>query len=285
VSYNATTFYDRARRLQGVFAAARDVTERKRFERTLQEKNLELEQQNRRVEEANRLKSEFLANMSHELRTPLNGIIGFSELMHDGRVGPVSDQHKEFLGDILISGRHLLQLINDVLDLSKVEAGKIEFIPEKVNLTATIAEVCENLRSLSAGTRIQIDMFVDPVVDEVTLDPAKLKQILYNYLSNAIKFTPEQGQITVSALPDGSDHFRIQVEDSGIGIKPEDISRLFVEFQQLDAGASKRYQGTGLGLALTKKIVEAQGGSVGVTSRPCDGSTFFAILPRRAGMK
>jgi PAS domain S-box-containing protein len=283
VSYNATTFYDRDRKLQGVFAAARDVTERKRFEQALQEKNLELEQQNYRVEEANRLKSEFLANMSHELRTPLNGIIGFSELMHDERVGPVSDQHKEFLGDILTSARHLLQLINDVLDLSKVEAGKIEFMPEKLNLTTTITEICEILRTLSAGKNIEVVTSIDSGVDEVMLDRSKLKQILYNYLSNAIKFTPEQGRINVSAVSAGSDHFRIQVEDSGIGIMPEDISRLFVEFQQLDAGASKKYQGTGLGLALTRKIVEAQGGSVGVTSIPGSGSTFFAILPRRAG--
>ena len=282
VSYNATTFYDRDRKLQGVFAAARDVTERKLFEQTLQEKNVELERQNRRVEEANRLKSEFLANMSHELRTPLNGIIGFSELMYEERVGPVSDQHKEFLGDILTSARHLLQLINDVLDLSKVEAGKIEFMPEKVNLTRTIAEVREILRTLSDGKNIRIDTFVDPGVDEVTVDPAKLKQILYNYLSNAIKFTLDLGHIKVSALPAGIDHFRIQVEDSGIGIKAEDIPRLFVEFQQLDAGASKKYQGTGLGLALTKKIVEAQGGSGGRTSPPGEGSTFWATLPRRA---
>jgi PAS domain S-box-containing protein len=280
VSYNATTFYDRDRTLQGVFAAARDITERKQIEQMLQEKNLELEQQNRRVEEANRLKSEFLANMSHELRTPLNAIIGFADLMHEERVGPVSDNHKEFLGDILTSARHLLQLINDILDLSKVEAGKMEFMPEKVNLTGTIAEVCEVLGTISAGKSIQIDAFVDPGVDEITLDPAKLKQILYNYLSNALKFTPDRGRIKVSALPAGADHFRIQVEDSGIGIKPEDVARLFVEFQQLDAGASKKYPGTGLGLALTKKIVEGQGGRVGVTSTPCEGSTFFAILPK-----
>ena len=177
---------------------------------------------------------------------------------------------------------HLLQLINDVLDLSKVEAGKIEFTPEKVNLTITVAEICEVFRTLSAGKSIQIDTFVDPSVDEVTLDSAKLKQILYNYLSNAIKFTPEQGRIKVSALPAGRDHFRIQVEGSGIGIKPKDIPRLFVEFQQLDAGASKNYQGTGLGLSLTRKIVEAQGGSVGVTSMPGHGSIFFAVLPRSA---
>jgi PAS domain S-box-containing protein len=280
VSYNATTFYDRGRTLQGVFAAARDITERKNIEQMLQEKNVELEQQNRRVEEANRLKSEFLANMSHELRTPLNAIIGFTELMHDERVGPVSDNHKEFLGDILTSARHLLQLINDVLDLSKVEAGKMEFMPEKVNMTRTIAEVCEILRTISAGKSIQIDTFVDPSVDEITLDPAKLKQILYNYLSNALKFTPDQGRIKVSALPAAAGYFRIQVEDSGIGIKPEDVPRLFVAFQQLDASLSKKYPGTGLGLALTKKIVKAQGGRVGVTSTPSEGSTFFAILPK-----
>ncbi|MGI8782696.1 MAG: PAS domain-containing sensor histidine kinase [Acidobacteriota bacterium] len=283
VSYNATTFYDRDRRLQGVFAAARDVTERKRLNQVLREKNDELKQQNRRVEEANRLKSEFLANMSHELRTPLNGIIGFAELMHDERVGPVSEDHKEFLGDILTSARHLLQLINHVLDLSKVEAGKMEFRPEKLNLTETIAGVCESLRTLTAGKRIQMVSSVDPSVDEVTLDPEKLKQVLYNYLTNALKFTPEQGRTNVSALPVGSDCFRIQVEDSGIGIKPEDVPRLFVEFQQLDEGASKKYQGTGLGLALTKRIIEAQGGQVGVTSTPGKGSTFFVLLPRHAG--
>jgi PAS domain S-box-containing protein len=280
VSYNATTFYDRNRTLQGVFAAARDITERKHIEHILQEKNVELEQQNRRVEEANRLKSEFLANMSHELRTPLNAIIGFADLMHAERVGPVSDNHKEFLGDILTSARHLLQLINDILDLSKVEAGKMEFMPETVNLTRTIAEVCEILGTMSAGKSIKIDTFVDPSVGEITLDLAKLKQILYNYLSNALKFTPDQGRIKVSALPAGADHFRIQVEDSGIGIKLEDVPRLFVDFQQLDVGASKKYPGTGLGLSLTKKLAEAQGGRVGVTSTPGEGSTFFAILPK-----
>jgi signal transduction histidine kinase len=203
--------------------------------------------------------------------------------MHDERVGPVSDEHKEFLGDILASARHLLQLINHVLDLSKVEAGKMGFRPEKLSLTRTIAGVCEILRTLAAGKRIQIDSSVDPSVDEVTLDPEKLKQVLYNYLTNALKFTPEEGRIKVSALPVGSDYFRILVEDSGIGIKPEDVSRLFVEFQQLDEGASKKYQGTGLGLALTKRIIEAQGGQVGVTSRPGAGSTFFVLLPRHAG--
>ena len=281
VSYNATTFYDRNRNLQGVFAAARDVTERKRLDQILQEKNVELELQNSRVEEANRLKSEFLASMSHELRTPLNVIIGFSELMQDERAGPVSDQHKEFLRDILTSGKHLLQLINDVLDLSKVEAGKIEFMPETVDLTLIMAETCEILRTLSASKSIQVDTFVDPNVGKVKVDPAKLKQVLYNYLSNAIKFTPEHGRIIASAFSDDSDHFRIQVEDTGIGIKPEDIPRLFVNFQQLDSGASKNYKGTGLGLALTRKIVEAQGGSVGVTSTFGQGSTFIAVLPKQ----
>ena len=266
VSYNATTFNDRDGKLQGVFAAARDVTERKRFEQSLQE--------------ANRMKSEFLANMSHELRTPLNGIIGFTEMMHDGRLGPVSDQHKEYLGDILTSAKHLLQLINDVLDLAKVEAGRMELQPEAVELTKLVGETCDIVRTMAAKKRLKVETSIDPGVNSVVLDPAKLKQVLYNYLSNAIKFTNDEGRITVRAAPEGLKDFRLEVEDTGIGIKPEDRGRLFVEFQQLDATLAKKYPGTGLGLALTKKIVEAQGGRVGANSTLGKGSTFFAVLPR-----
>src|SRR5207302_1178719 len=228
----------------------------------------------------NRLKSEFLANMSHELRTPLNGIIGFAELMHGGKVGPVSDPHKEYLGDILTSSRHLLQLINDVLDLARVEAGRMEFNPEPVDLAKIVGEVRDGLRTMAATKRIQVKMEIDPGLTGVTGDQAKLKQLLYNYLSNALKFTPDGGQVTVRVLPEQADTYRIEVEDTGIGIRPEDLGRLFVEFQQLDAGAAKKYQGTGLGLALTKRIVEAQSGKVGVRSAPGTGSVFFAVLPR-----
>ena len=245
--------------------------------------NKELEEQYRRVQEANRLKSEFLANMSHELRTPLNAIIGFTELMHDGKVGPLKADQTEYLGDILTSSRHLLQLINDVLDLSKVESGKMEFRPEPVDLKRTVTEVRDILRSIAGAKRITVGTEIDPDLGQVMADPAKLKQVLYNYLSNALKFTPESGHVTVRALAEGPDRFRLEVEDTGIGIKPEDIGRLFVEFQQFDASAAKKYPGTGLGLALTKRLVEAQGGHVGVQSTPGMGSLFYAVLPRVAG--
>ncbi|HEY3117506.1 MAG TPA: response regulator, partial [Chloroflexota bacterium] len=242
-------------------------------------RNEELEEQYRRLQEASRLKGEFLANMSHELRTPLNGIIGFAELMHDEKVGPISADHKEYLGDILTSGRHLLQLINDVLDLSKVESGKMDFYPEPVEMSRVVTEVRDVLRTLAAEKLIRIEVEVDPQVDAIVADPARLKQILFNYLSNAIKFTPNEGQITVRVTPEGADSYRLAVQDTGIGIPADEVHRLFVEFQQLDSSVSKQYQGTGLGLALTKRLVEAQGGSVGVESTPGRGSTFYAVLP------
>lgn len=238
-------------------------------------------QSNAELARATRLKSEFLANMSHELRTPLNAIIGFAELMHDGKVGAVSPVHQEYLGDILTSARHLLQLINDVLDLSKIEAGKMDFHPEPVNLSKVVGEVTDILRALAAQKRIHVETEVDEKIADVVTDPGKLKQVLYNYLSNALKFTPDEGRVTVRVLPEGDKYFRLEVDDSGIGIAPEDQSRLFQEFQQLDAGTSKRYQGTGLGLALTKRIVEAQDGHVGVLSKPGEGSRFYAAVPRQ----
>jgi signal transduction histidine kinase/DNA-binding response OmpR family regulator len=250
-------------------------------ENLLRRTNVELTEQNYRAEEATRLKSEFLANMSHELRTPLNSIIGFAELMHDGKVGPVSADHREYLGDILTSARHLLQLINDVLDLSKIEAGKMEFRPEPLDLAKVVGEVRDILRAMAARKRLQIAIEVDPSIGQVMLDPGKLKQVLYNYLSNALKFTPEEGRVIVRVVPEGDDRLRLEVEDTGIGISAADIGKLFVEFQQLDDGASKKYQGTGLGLALTKQIIEAQDGSVGVRSAPGQGSLFYAVLPRR----
>ncbi|HEX8112310.1 MAG TPA: response regulator [Kofleriaceae bacterium] len=258
-----------------------DLRERLRAEE-IRRRSVDLEIQNRRIQEANRLKSEFLANMSHELRTPLNAIIGFAELLHDGQVDPASPTHKEFLGDILTSGRHLLQLINDVLDLAKVEAGKLEFRPEPVDVPRLVSEVIAILRTTAAHKQIRLDTQVDPSVAALTVDPARLKQVAYNYLSNALKFTPTGGNVTLRIKPNGPDQFRLEVEDTGIGIAPADLGRLFVEFQQLEAGAAKRHQGTGLGLALTRRLVEAQGGSVGVKSAVGAGSTFHACLPRHA---
>ena len=259
---------------------ATDITESKRLAEA-QRRAGELEELNRQAREASRLKSEFLANMSHELRTPLNAILGFTEMMHDGKVGPVSADQKEFLADVLTSSRHLLQLINDVLDLAKVESGKMEFRPEAVDVGKVAGEVRDILRSLAGSKRIPVELLVAPGLGTVVIDAGKLKQVLYNYLSNTLKFTDEGGRVTVRVGPEGDDRFRLEVEDSGIGIEPEDLGRLFVEFHQLDASSSKKYAGTGLGLALTRRIVEAQGGQVGATSAPGRGSTFFAVLPRR----
>jgi PAS domain S-box-containing protein len=248
-----------------VSAAIRDVSDRK--------------EQYRKIQEASRLKSEFLANMSHELRTPLNAIIGFSELLHDGKAGVLTADQKEYLGDILTSSHHLLQLINDVLDLAKVEAGKMEFRPAPVDLAKIAGEVRDILRTLAAQKRITIEIRVDSL-QGIILDEPKLKQVFYNYLSNALKFSPEDARVEVRVHPEGADTFRLEVEDNGEGIRPEDIGRLFIEFQQLDASAAKKHPGTGLGLALTKRLVEAQGGRVGVRSTPGQGSVFFAVLPR-----
>jgi PAS domain S-box-containing protein len=260
-----------------------DITERKRLEE-LRVKSNELEIQNRRIREASRLKSEFLANMSHELRTPLNAIIGFADLLHDGEVRPDMPQYRDFVGDILRSGKHLLQLINDVLDLAKVESGKMEFRPEPVELGKLVHEVCAVLRTVAADKRIRLECYVDAALADITADPSRLKQVLYNYASNALKFTEMEGSVIIEARPEREDSYRIQVIDTGIGIHPADLDRLFVEFQQLDAGISKKHAGTGLGLALTKRIVEAQGGHVGVESEPGKGSTFFAVLPRKAAV-
>jgi len=281
-SVSMTLRRDAAGKPIGYLLISKDITEQKLLEQQLKRKNEELEEQYRRVQEANRLKSEFLANMSHELRTPLNAIIGFSELMFDSKVGVLAPEHKEFTGDILTSARHLLQLINDVLDLAKVEAGKMEFSPEPLDLSKLVGEVRDVVRTMMAKSRIKVTADVAPEVGRIVADPGKLKQVLYNYLSNALKFSNEGGEVLVRARPHGPDHFRLEVEDRGIGIRPEDMNRLFVEFQQLDASIAKKYQGTGLGLALTKRIIEAQGGRVGVSSVPGQGSVFWAELPRIA---
>ena len=264
-----------------IFAAACDISDLKSLEERLRLQNLGLEEQNRYARIASRMKSEFLANMSHELRTPLNGVIGFSELMHDGRLGAVTPRQQEFLQRTLNSARHLLRLINDVLDLSKIEAGRIDFQPEPLSVPLLVREVIEVLSRMASDKSIRVETdLADP--GPVTADAARLKQVLYNYLSNALKFTGEGGRVIVRLRPEGDGEFRLEVSDTGIGIRPEDLDRLFVEFQQLDAGTAKRYEGTGLGLALTKRIVEAQGGRVAAQSVPGQGSTFSAVLPRVA---
>jgi signal transduction histidine kinase len=211
------------------------------------------------------------------LRTPLNGIIGFSEMMYDAKLGPVSADHKDVLSDILTSARHLLQLINDILDLSKVEAGKMEFHPESTRIDALVYEVRDVVRPLAEKKRLQLTIAV-PDGFTAVVDQARFKQVLYNYLSNAVKFTPENGRVEVRVRCDEEQSFRLEVEDTGVGISPEEIAKLFQEFQQLP-NSRKAEQGTGLGLALTRHIVEAQGGSVSVRSVMGSGSVFAAVFP------
>ncbi len=255
----------------------RDLSDQKRAEAS-RGRAEQLEAENWRIAEANRVKSEFVANMSHELRTPLNSIIGFSRLIHDGKVGPVSPEQQEYLGDVLLSATHLLELINDILDLSKIEAGKLTFAAETLDVARVVQEVVSILRPGAEAKRIHLATELDPSVGSVILDAGRLKQVLYNYLSNALKFTATDGRVVVRTRGEDAHSFRIEVEDTGIGIAAGDMTNLFRRFQQLHPG---RYGGTGLGLALTKHLVEAQGGIVGARSTLGSGSTFHAVLPRR----
>jgi PAS domain S-box-containing protein len=283
VSYNATTFQDIDGRLHGVIATARDVTDQKRLREQLEQRNRELEIQNQRVQEANRLKSEFLANMSHELRTPLNSIIGFSEFLLGTDGERFNADEREYLGDILNSGNHLLQLINDVLDLAKVESGKMELATQPFSPRRALEEVSSVIKPLALEKRLTLVTHVAPELDTVWVDPLRFKQILFNLVSNSVKFTDEGGRIDVELGPHGDRFFALRVTDTGIGIAPEDLPRLFREFEQLEAGPGRRFQGSGLGLSLTKKLVELHGGTIDVASQPGTGTTFTVLLPYRSG--
>ncbi|MHB8120791.1 MAG: sensor histidine kinase [Desulfuromonadaceae bacterium] len=279
VSFNATTFYDRDRKLQGVFAAARDVTERKRLDQVLQEKNVELESARSVAEKSNLAKSDFLANMSHELRTPLNSVIGFSEVLQDQIFGQINEKQQEYVKNILTSGRHLLSLINDILDLSKVESGKMELELSSFSLRETVDASLMMLmeKALKGGISLQIDL--SPEVDVfIIADQRKLKQILFNLLSNAVKFTPAGGTVDVIGTRNGT-FIEITVADSGIGIRDEDLPKLFHPFTQLESVYTKEYEGTGLGLVLNRHLVELHGGRVWVESRFGAGSRFSFSIP------
>jgi PAS domain S-box-containing protein len=297
VSYNATTFHDRDRTLQGVFAAARDVTELKVFEQALRQKNVELEN-------ASRMKSEFLANMSHELRTPLNAIIGFSEVLRDGLIGEMSDRQRGLIGEIFGSGKHLLSLISDILDLSKVEAGKMTLDLEPVEASSLFANSLSIVREKAAVRHIRLGTGTIGELGSIRVDARKVKQIVYNLLSNAVRFTVEGGQVTLdarrvprsavgqlsgpwagqsSALDDnGFEEFlELRVSDTGIGISPEGMELLFQPFSQLDTGLARKFEGTGLGLAIVKQLAQLHGGAVAVQSALDEGSCFTVWLPLR----
>jgi PAS domain S-box-containing protein len=282
VSFNATIIREGPDRRTGIIGTLRDVAEGRRLREQLELRNSELEVQNRQVELANRLKSEFLASMSHELRTPLNSIIGFSDFLLTDPVNRLSDVQREYLTDILNSGNHLLSLINDILDLAKVESGKLELKPQLFSVPRAVDAVCSSLRPQLNERGLVLTTDVSPEIDRVVLDELRFKQILYNLLSNAVKFTPNGGRILVTIASSGASQFLVKVQDTGIGIPSKDLSRIFREFEQLDSGTARKYSGTGLGLPLTQKLVLAMGGSITVASEVGKGSTFTVRVPLTA---
>ena len=276
VSYNATTFYDRDRTLQGVFGVARDVTERKRFEQALQETNVEMESAKSAAEKANLAKSDFLSGMSHELRSPLNAILGFAQLMATASPTP-SDLQKESITQILQAGWHLLKLINEILDLSVVESGKVSLSLEPVSLSDVLSE-CQTMMEAQAqqrGIRMTFPQFEQPSF--VWADQTRLKQVVINLLSNAIKYNQANGQVTVNFTVISSDRIRISFIDTGAGLTPEKKAQLFQPFNRLGQEAGS-VAGTGIGLVVTKQLVELMGGFLGADSTVGDGSVFWFEL-------
>jgi len=273
VSYNATTFYDRDRRLQGVFASARDVTERKRSDQALRETNIELESAKSAAETANLAKSDFLSSMSHELRSPLNAILGFAQLLESSSPLPTTSQ-SESIAQILQAGWHLLKLINEVLDLSVVESGRVSLSQEPVSLADVIAE-CHAMMEPQAQQRgiamtfppLDLPYFVDA-------DRTRLKQVLINLLSNAIKYNRERGSVELKCTASRSHHVRITVTDTGAGLPPEKVAQLFQSFNRLGQEASTE-EGTGIGLVVSKRLVELMGGVIGADSTVGVGSVFW----------
>ena len=239
--------------------------------------NDELRRLYRELETTSRHKSEFLANMSHELRTPLNAIIGFSQVLRERMFGEVNAKQEEYLDDILSSGNHLLSLINDVLDLSKVEAGQVELEVASFSLVDALESGVVMVRERATKDGVRVDLAPHPEVDVVHGDERRIRQVIFNLLSNAVKFTPAGGAVDVSAARvDGE--VRVSVTDTGPGLAPEDHERVFEEFQQTEAGVEQR-EGTGLGLALSKRLVELHGGRIWVDSELGQGSTFVFTLP------
>jgi signal transduction histidine kinase len=238
----------------------------------------EIQDKSRQLEVANKHKSEFLANMSHELRTPLNAIIGFSEVLLERMFGELNEKQDDYLKDIHSSGKHLLTLINDILDLSKVEAGRMELEPSTFDLPSAISNAMTLVRERAHRHGIKLVLGADPNLGEIVADERKLKQILVNLLSNAVKFTPDGGRIDINAHRD-ADNVVIAVRDTGIGIAREDQDAVFEEFRQVGRNYTNKQEGTGLGLALTRKFVELHGGKIWLDSEPAKGSTFTFTIP------
>ncbi|WP_017879338.1 PAS domain S-box protein [Janthinobacterium sp. CG3] len=276
VSYNASTFHDRERKLQGVFAAARDITERKQFERTLQENNVELESATAAAEKANLAKSEFLSSMSHELRTPLNAVLGFAQLMASETPPPTLPQQRS-IDQILKGGWYLLRLINEILDLAMIESGKVTMSQEAMSLTDVLQDCQEMIepQAQKRGIRMQYPSFDLPLY--VHADRTRVKQVMINLLSNAIKYNQNGGSVAVEYALGETGRVRVSVRDTGAGLAPEQLEQLFQPFNRLGQESSTE-EGTGIGLVVTKQLVELMGGQIGVESEVGVGTTFWVEL-------
>ncbi|MBI3756131.1 MAG: PAS domain S-box protein [Deltaproteobacteria bacterium] len=321
ISLTLSGLHNGAGKVIGTVGISKDITEEKkirqeidkksrelkeindRLEERILERTIELEKVNKKLEGSNKAKNQFIANMSHELRTPLNSIIGFSEILLTDTFGGLNEKQTRHANNILTSGKHLLQLINNILDIAKIEAGKMTLDYSNFSLPGIIDEVMGIVQPLAAKKGVALDIKLDARVSEITADGIKFKQILYNLLSNAIKFTPGDGKVALVAekiSEAGSSQFaagrlgfqpdnnarggapcllKISVTDTGIGIRPEDADKIFEEFEQVDGSYSRRHEGLGLGLALTKRLVELHGGVIWVESQPGKGSAFSFILP------
>ncbi|MGD0113405.1 MAG: PAS domain S-box protein, partial [Armatimonadota bacterium] len=276
VSYNATTFYDRDRKLQGVFAAARDVTELKRFEQTLKENNVELESAKSVAEEANLAKSDFLSRMSHELRSPLNAILGFAQLM-ESNSPPPSPSQQESIGQILQAGWHLLKLINEILDLAKIESGKLTLSPEPLSMAEVMSECQAMIQSQAQQRGIGMTFPSFDIPYFVHADRTRVKQVLINLLSNAIKYNKVGGTVVVDCFASAPERIHISVKDTGEGLPPEKLAQLFQPFNRLGQETSGE-EGTGIGLVVAKQLVELMGGAIGAESTVRAGSVFWIEL-------
>ena len=276
VSFNATTFYDRDRKLQGVFAAARDITERKRLDQVLQEKNIELESARSIAEKANLAKSAFLSSMSHELRSPLNAILGFAQLMESGQPQP-TDSQKSSIAQILKAGWYLLDLINEILDLALIESGRLSLLLEPISLVDVMLECQAMFESQAQKNGISMTFPSFEIPCFVHADRTRVKQVLINLLSNAIKYNSSNGSVEVYCSTCSEQRIRISVRDTGEGLSPENLAQLFQSFNRLGQENSNE-QGTGIGLVVSKRLVELMGGEIGVESTVGTGSRFWVDL-------
>jgi signal transduction histidine kinase len=256
-----------------------ETLERRVAERTaqLESSNRELKLRNREFEHAAGLKNQFLARMSHDLRLPMHAILGFCSFLRDSGAGPLTDKQTRFVERIHSDGQHLLELVNDIVDLSKIDAGMLDLHPESIWLSDAVAEGLSLIRPLAVAKKIRLESVAEPAL-EIRADRFRLRQILYNLLSNAVKFTPEEGAITVLASR-GAGFACIAIEDTGIGIAPELHEAIFDEFRQEGTASNGETEGTGLGLAITRRLVEKHGGKIWVESAPGQGSRFSFTLP------